>query len=47
MNINALESAVVNDKVENVDKPGAEAEVEMYVIGWSSSTGDADWGIRH
>lgn len=46
MNINALESAVVNDKVENVDKPGAEAEVEMYVIGWSSSTGDADWGIR-
>ena len=29
MNINALESAVVNDKVENVDKPGAEAEVEM------------------
>lgn len=46
MNINALESAVVNDKVENVNKPGPEAEVEMYTIGWSSSTGDADWGIR-
>ena len=46
MNINALESAVVNDKVENVNKPGPEAEVEMYTIGWSSSTGDADWGMR-
>ena len=46
MNINALESAVVNDKVENVNVPGSEAEVEMYTIGWSSSTGDADWGIR-
>lgn len=46
MNINALESAVVNDKVENVNVPGSEAEVERYTIGWSSSTGDADWGIR-
>ncbi len=44
--INALESAVVNQKVQDVDVPGAEAEVEMYVIGWSPSTGDADWGIR-
>ncbi len=26
--------------------PGSEAEVDMYVIGWSPSTGDADWGIR-
>ncbi len=26
--------------------PGSEAEVDMYVIGWSTSTGDADWGIR-
>ena len=44
--INALESAVVNQKVQDVDVPGAEAEVDMYVIGWSPSTGDADWGIR-
>ncbi|MGI6080492.1 MAG: glutathione ABC transporter substrate-binding protein [Candidatus Avilachnospira sp.] len=46
MNINSLESAVVNDTVENVSGPGAEAEVELYIIGWSSSTGDADWAIR-
>lgn len=44
--INALESAVVNQKIEDVDVPGSEAEVDMYVIGWSPSTGDADWGIR-
>lgn len=46
MEINALESAVANDTVENVDVPGSEAEVDMYIIGWSPSTGDADWGIR-
>ncbi len=46
MEINALESAVVNQKVQDTDVPGAEAEVEMYIIGWSPSTGDADWGIR-
>ena len=46
MEINALESAVVNQKIQDVDVPGSEAEVEMYVIGWSPSTGDADWGIR-
>lgn len=44
--IRALESAVSNQIVEDSDVPGAEAEVEMYVIGWSPSTGDADWGIR-
>lgn len=46
MQINALESAVVNQKTQDVDVPGSEAEVEMFVIGWSPSTGDADWGIR-
>lgn len=44
--INALESAVVNQKIQDVNVPGSEAEVDMYVIGWSPSTGDADWGIR-
>lgn len=44
--LKSLESAIVNEKVQDTDAPGAEAEVEMYVIGWSSSTGDADWGIR-
>ena len=42
----ALESAVVNQKIQDVNVPGSEAEVDMYVIGWSPSTGDADWGIR-
>jgi len=44
--LKSLESAIVNEKVQDTDAPGAEAEVDMYVIGWSSSTGDADWGIR-
>ena len=46
LELNGLESAVVNQKIQDVDVPGAEAEVECYVIGWSPSTGDADWGIR-
>lgn len=44
--LNGMESAIVNQKIQDVDVPGSEAEVEMYVIGWSTSTGDADWGIR-
>lgn len=44
--LKSLESAIVNEKVQDTDAPGAEAEVDMYIIGWSSSTGDADWGIR-
>ena len=46
LELKSLESAIVNEKVQDTDAPGAEAEVEMYIIGWSSSTGDADWGIR-
>ncbi|MCI8269681.1 MAG: glutathione ABC transporter substrate-binding protein [Lachnospiraceae bacterium] len=46
LELNGLESAVVNQKVQDTDAPGSEAEVECYVIGWSPSTGDADWGIR-
>ena len=42
----ALENAVLNQRVQDVDVPGAEAEVELYISGWSPSTGDADWGIR-
>ncbi|WP_326910583.1 glutathione ABC transporter substrate-binding protein [Sedimentibacter sp. MB31-C6] len=26
--------------------PGKDVGVEMYLIGWSPSTGDADWGLR-
>lgn len=46
MEIHALENEVVNQKTLDVDVPGSEAEVEMFTIGWSPSTGDADWGIR-
>ena len=44
--LNGMESAILNQKIQDVDVPGSEAEVEMYVIGWSTSTGDADWGLR-
>ncbi|MDR0723304.1 MAG: ABC transporter substrate-binding protein [Treponema sp.] len=41
-----MESAVTNERVQDVTGPGSEVEVEMYLSGWSSSTGDADWAIR-
>ena len=41
-----MESALVNEKVQGADVPGSEAEVECYMSGWSTSTGDADWGLR-
>lgn len=40
-----MESGTLSDKIWSVQTP-EEAEVEMYYAGWSSSTGDADWGIR-
>lgn len=46
MEIIALENAVLNQKVQDVDVDGSEAEVDLYATGWSPSTGDADWGIR-
>ncbi|RKJ07363.1 glutathione ABC transporter substrate-binding protein [bacterium D16-54] len=46
LELKGMESAVLNQKIQDVDVPGAEAEVECYIIGWSPSTGDADWGIR-
>lgn len=42
----ALENAVLNQRIQDVDVPGSEAEVNLYITGWSPSTGDADWGIR-
>ncbi len=44
--LNGMESAILNERIQDVDVPGSEAEVEMYIVGWSPSTGDADWGIR-
>ena len=41
-----MENAILQDKVSKCTEEGANAEVNMYTIGWSPSTGDADWGIR-
>jgi len=46
VDLKGMENAVLNQKVESVNVPGSEAEVELFMIGWSPSTGDADWGIR-
>lgn len=41
----ALESGQRVQRVENVATP-EQAEVRMYYVGWSSSTGEADWALR-
>ncbi|MDR0628507.1 MAG: ABC transporter substrate-binding protein [Treponema sp.] len=41
-----MESAITNERVQDATGPGSAVEVEMYLSGWSSSTGDADWAIR-
>ena len=45
LNVQPLESGVLTQRIYSVQKP-ADAEVAMYAGGWSSSTGDADWGLR-
>jgi len=46
LELNGMESAIVNEKIQGATGPGSEVEVECYLSGWSPSTGDADWGIR-
>ncbi|MGC6173277.1 ABC transporter substrate-binding protein [Lacrimispora sp. 38-1] len=46
LELNGMESAILNQKVQGATGSGADAEVEFYMSGWSPSTGDADWGIR-
>ncbi len=46
LELNSMENAVLNEKVQGATVPGSEAEVECFISGWSTSTGDADWGIR-
>ncbi|WP_415914093.1 glutathione ABC transporter substrate-binding protein GsiB [Paraburkholderia sp. J12] len=43
-NVEALETGQSVARVESAQDP-ATAPVRMYYIGWSSSTGEADWGI--
>jgi glutathione transport system substrate-binding protein len=45
LNVLPLESGVAVQKIWSVEKP-EDATIQMYYTGWSSSTGDADWGIR-
>ena len=46
LELKGMENALVVEKVEDTNAAGADAEVDCFVIGWSPSTGDADWGIR-
>lgn len=48
VNIEAMENGTLQDKVTGIaaGTKGEDAGVELYMIGWSPSTGDADWGMR-
>jgi len=48
VNIKSMDNGTIADKVTGLPAgtSGADAGVEMYTIGWSPSTGDADWGMR-
>jgi glutathione transport system substrate-binding protein len=43
--VEILESGQRVQRVQQVQKPD-EAKVRLYYAGWSSSTGEADWGLR-
>ncbi|WP_019119831.1 glutathione ABC transporter substrate-binding protein GsiB [Brevibacillus massiliensis] len=45
VNVLPMEAGTLSDKIWSVQNP-QDAGVELYYGGWSSSTGDADWGIR-
>ncbi|GAC1481196.1 MAG: glutathione ABC transporter substrate-binding protein GsiB [Acetobacteraceae bacterium] len=45
VNVQPLEAGVLTQRIYSVQKP-EDAEVAMYAGAWSSSTGDADWGMR-
>ncbi len=45
INVEPLEAGVLTAKLFNVQKP-EDATIIMFYGGWSSSTGDADWGMR-
>ena len=43
--VQPLEAGVMTQRIYSVQKP-EDADVQMYTGAWSSSTGDADWGLR-
>lgn len=45
VNVVPLEAGVAAQRIWSIES-AEDAEVQMYYGGWSSSTGDADWGIR-
>ena len=45
VNVVPLEAGVAAQKIWSVTS-AKDATVQMYYGGWSSSTGDADWGMR-
>jgi glutathione transport system substrate-binding protein len=45
LTVSPMESGVLSSKVFSVSKP-EDATVQTYYIGWSASTGDADWQFR-
>ncbi len=45
LKVEPLEAGVLTAKIFNVQKP-EDATIVMRYGGWSSSTGDADWGMR-
>ena len=45
VNVMPMETGVLQDRIWSVQKP-EDAQIQTYYGGWSSSTGDADWGLR-
>ncbi len=43
--VTPLEAGLLDQKIFSVQKP-EDSQLQMYTGGWSSSTGDADWGLR-
>ena len=48
VNVENMEIGTLDQQVTGYAKgtPGDQVGVELYIIGWSPSTGDADWGLR-
>ena len=45
LKVTPMESGLLDQRIWSVQKP-EDSQLQMYQGGWSSSTGDADWGLR-
>ena len=43
--VTALEAGLLDSKIFSMQKP-EDSQLQLYTGAWSSSTGDADWGLR-